>query len=125
MLGGSGEGSPPHGDFQILFPSTELSFFFSVAEEVIAHYKQLGYIIVCLEITQESITLEEFKIPNNAKILLLVGDENFGISAKVLKMADVCLHITMYGQNSSMNIAQATGIALYEITKKLSKNKKK
>ena len=29
----------------------------------------------------------------------------------------------MYGNNSSMNVAQATGISLYEITKKIVANR--
>ena len=50
---------------------------------------------------------------------MIVGDENFGISEAVLKVSDTIIHINMFGQNSSMNVVQATTIALYEITKQL------
>lgn len=104
--------------------SVEHSFFYSI-EEILTHYKQVGYKIYCLEITQESIAIERIQLQTESKILLVVGNENFGISSATLKLADACIHITMFGQNSSMNIAQATGIALFEITKKLSQIKKK
>ena len=60
-----------------------------------------------------------FNTPINQNIALIVGDENFGISEDVLKLCDAVIHIPMYGQNSSMNVVQATNIALYEITKQL------
>ena len=39
------------------------------------------------------------------------------IEEDVLKFSDNVIHINMFGQNSSMNVVQATNIALYEITK--------
>ena len=52
--------------------------------------------------------------------MLVVGSERNGIQHEILTCADSVYHIPMYGQNSSMNVAQATSIALYEITKLLS-----
>ena len=52
----------------------------------------------------------------------MIGDENHGVSASILGECDAVVHIEMYGQNSSMNVVQATSIALYEFTRKLSKN---
>ena len=57
----------------------------------------------------------------NSKIAFIIGDENHGVSDAILKQCNVIVHIEMYGQNSSMNVVQATSIALYEFTKKLSK----
>ena len=48
-----------------------------------------------------------------------VGDENFGVSDHILNYSDAVIHIDMFGQNSSMNVVQATSIALYEMTKQL------
>ena len=52
-------------------------------------------------------------------MVLVIGDENFGISESILKQSDAVIHIDMFGHNSSMNVVQATNIALYEITKQL------
>ena len=50
---------------------------------------------------------------------MIVGNENFGISESVLKKVDQTVHITMYGNNSSMNVVQATAIGLYVLTKQM------
>ncbi|MGL5112386.1 MAG: TrmH family RNA methyltransferase [Flavobacterium sp.] len=78
--------------------------------------------IIALEISSQSVPLENVSLPENKKIALLVGNEIEGISECFLKSSHQIAHITMFGKNSSMNVVQATGIALYEITKKLKKN---
>ncbi|WP_299274356.1 TrmH family RNA methyltransferase [uncultured Psychroserpens sp.] len=89
-------------------------------QKVISELKHEGYFIVALEITSESKSLTEFNFPRNKPIALIIGDENFGVSEHILKVCDAIIHIDMYGQNSSMNVVQATSISLYEITKQLS-----
>lgn len=88
---------------------------------VISKFKDLGHFLVSLEISDESLSLNQFNFNINNPLVLIIGNENFGISEAVLNNSDAILHIHMYGNNSSMNVAQATGIALYEITKQLSK----
>jgi tRNA G18 (ribose-2'-O)-methylase SpoU len=46
---------------------------------------------------------------------LVVGSEINGVSAEILNISNQIVHINMYGKNSSMNVVQATSIALYEI----------
>ncbi len=102
--------------------STEKSVLFENGKdltEVIAQHKKLDYYIAALEITSTSSPIHTFKIPRNTPILLIIGDENFGVSESTLKQTNICLHIEMFGQNSSMNVVQATNIALYEFTKQL------
>ncbi|WP_366937408.1 TrmH family RNA methyltransferase [uncultured Flavobacterium sp.] len=77
------------------------------------------YEIISLEITSSSQAIQDLKIPNK-KIALIIGNEISGISEKLLKISNQTVHIEMFGKNSSMNVVQATGIALFEITKKLS-----
>lgn len=73
-----------------------------------------------LEISEQSLPLHQFNFKLDKPIVLIIGDENFGISEAILKASNAILHINMYGENSSMNVVQATGIALYEITNQLS-----
>jgi len=81
-----------------------------------------GYTIIGLEITENSIPISNHLFPSKDKIALVIGEESLGISEEVLTKVTDNIHINMYGTNSSMNVATATGIALYEITKQLSKN---
>ena len=91
--------------------------------DVVHSLKKNNYKVIALEITDSSISLPELKIEQNDKIALVIGEENFGISARVLDEVDSVTHINMYGKNSSMNVASATGIALYEITNQITEQK--
>ena len=86
--------------------------------EVVKSLKSSHYIL-SLEITDSSIDLTDFKLETDKPVALVLGDENFGVSDSVLKLSDTILHINMFGNNSSMNVVQATSIALYELVKQL------
>lgn len=88
-------------------------------ETLIKNLKAKKEYLIALEITENSIELSNFKLKTNQPIILILGDENFGISPTILELCDATVHINMYGNNSSMNVAQATSIALYELTKQL------
>ena len=105
--------------------STEQSVSFEQLEtlsEKINELKAQNYTLIALEITEKSIPISGLKLEKNSKIAFVIGDENHGVSDSVLEKCDAVVHIEMYGQNSSMNVVQATSIALYEFTKKLSIN---
>lgn len=102
--------------------STEKHVIHSLNEDIGSQIKDLkakDYYLIALEITENSQSLTEFKHETNQPIALILGDENFGISDTILNQVDKVIHINMYGNNSSMNVVQATSIALYEITKQL------
>lgn len=88
-------------------------------ESVIETLKANNNYLIALEITENSQPLTEFKLQTNQPITLILGDENFGVSEAILKEVDAVVHINMFGNNSSMNVVQATSITLYEITKQL------
>ncbi|NMH88070.1 TrmH family RNA methyltransferase [Flavivirga algicola] len=91
----------------------------SSASETVKTLKTNGYQIISLEITDASQPIHNFKFSDKKPIALVIGDENFGVSEAILDLSDVSIHIDMFGQNSSMNVVQATNIALYELTKQL------
>ena len=89
------------------------------ASEVIENLKKQDYQIISLEITDVSKPIHTIEFSTQKPIALVIGDENFGVSESILQLSDSIIHIDMFGQNSSMNVVQATNIALYEITKQL------
>lgn len=99
--------------------STHLHVPHSIIEEtpdLITNLLENQFEIIALEITGNSKPLKEIKIPTNKKIALIIGNEINGISEELLKISNQTIHINMFGKNSSMNVVQATSIALYEIT---------
>ncbi len=100
--------------------ATDKSVLFEVKEnalEIIQELKNKGFQIISLEITSTSTPIHSIKFSSKTPIALVVGDENLGISEDILQLSNHIIHIDMYGQNSSMNVVQATNIALYEITR--------
>ena len=89
------------------------------AIEVVKPLKKANHQIISLEITDKSDPIHTAVFSTEKPIVLIIGDENFGVSEALLKLSDKIIHIDMFGQNSSMNVVQATNIALYEITKQL------
>ena len=85
--------------------------------EIIDDLKARGYKIISLELTNSSVNLGSFSADENDKICLIVGSENKGVSQELLNKSDLTIHIPMLGKNSSMNVANATAIATFEITK--------
>ena len=88
-------------------------------ETVIAKLKASNYYLIALEITENSIELSKFLLQTNEPIALILGHESFGVSASILEKMHAVVHINMFGNNSSMNVVQATSVTLYEITKQL------
>lgn len=71
--------------------------------------------IVGLELTNSSVPIHKLELNKNHQILIVIGNEVEGISESLLSEIPQCYHIDMYGRNSSMNVIQATSIALYYI----------
>lgn len=102
--------------------STHLQIPYTIIDETESAMDYLlvnKYEIIALEIAETSIPINEVTVNNNQKIALIIGSEIAGVSDSLLTIANQITHIAMYGSNSSMNVVQATSIALYEITNKL------
>jgi len=112
---------PPNRKIKKTSRSTEKSVEYEYKEnalEVVEQLKQSGYLIVSLEITASSIDIMEFTAKKVDKMCLIVGAENAGVSQDLLDISDHTIHIPMFGQNSSMNVATACAIATFEFARK-------
>ena len=73
--------------------------------------KSDGFMLTALEQNPASIPLPRLKPPE--KIALLIGREVEGIAPELLEKCDVTVEIPQFGRKESLNVAQATAIALY------------
>ena len=78
---------------------------------LIDRLKQDGFTLVGLEQTPSSILLPEATLPHD--IALLIGREVEGVDPGLLKKCDVVIEIPQLGKKESLNVVQATAIALY------------
>ena len=76
--------------------------------------KEENFDIIGLEYTTESKDITKIDFNDKAKALIC-GNEAFGVSSEIIKSTDYCVHLPMYGKNTSMNVVMATSIALWEI----------
>lgn len=90
---------------------------YSNFEDLIKQLKAAGNTIIGIEITDESINIQDFNFKNLSKIVLLLGSERGGINN--IQLVDATVSIPMFGRNSSMNVIHSLAIALYEVTNQL------
>ncbi len=78
-----------------------------------------GYHAIALELTQQSADIKTVDFGALGKICLILGAEQTGVNARLLEIVGKTVHIPMLGQNSSMNVATACAVGVYEITRQL------
>lgn len=82
--------------------------------ELINELKKEDVQIWALEQNEKSVNYREAKL--TGQTALTVGNEVEGIEGEVLSKCDQILEIPMRGQKESLNVAVATGVALYHLT---------
>ncbi len=83
-------------------------------EEVEALKKD--HTLIGLEITNQSVPYHQ--LAAQGPCVLVIGNEQHGVSEQVLALSDQCIHIPMLGVKTSMNVSVATGIAVYSMLEK-------
>lgn len=82
-------------------------------KEAINKLRSEEYEIIALESIANAESLTDFKTKD--KFALIVGNEVGGVSVEALDMADKVVEIPMAGTKESLNVAVATGVALYHL----------
>ncbi len=77
--------------------------------------KEQGFKIISLEQTQEAEKLTRLEIHKLELFALVVGNEVDGVSKEALALSDKVVEIPMQGKKESLNVAVATGIALFAL----------
>ena len=98
------------------FTGREERWMDSVA--AVKHMKERGWTVLALEITTDSRPLSELQ-PADYPLCIVAGNELNGISEQALAECDGALEIPMHGVKHSLNVAVASGIAMYEAVRQL------
>lgn len=81
--------------------------------EAVKALKDAGYVIVSVEQTENSTSLETFRPDPQAKYAVIFGNEVKGVRQDVVDMSDICLEIPQSGTKHSLNVSVAAGIVLW------------
>lgn len=79
----------------------------------IRNMKKQGYHLISLEKQDGSSSIFQTNHPKATPILLIAGNENFGVDPEIIKECDQVVHIPMLGLKESLNVAIAFSIAAY------------
>jgi tRNA G18 (ribose-2'-O)-methylase SpoU len=80
---------------------------------LISELKKLGYKVWALEQNDKSVDYREVKL--TSKTALIVGNEVGGVEPEVLNLCDQIIEIPMRGSKESLNVAVATGVAIFRL----------
>ena len=81
-------------------------------KDFIIGYKKMGYTIIGLEQTQNSIDIRNYKF--REKTVIVLGNEKQGIPQDIINLIDNCIIIPQYGNIRSLNVHVSAAIMLWE-----------
>ncbi|MBR9922845.1 MAG: RNA methyltransferase [Bacteroidetes bacterium] len=108
---------PPHREILKTAIGATESVEWTYEEEVLDAVKKLkaeGWTIGLIEQTDQSISLEKFKIDNGAKYALVFGNEVKGISEEILSEAHFAIEVPQVGTKHSLNVSVCIGVVTWE-----------
>lgn len=81
--------------------------------EPIDVYRKNGYRLLAIEKSKNSIPLQELEVMD--RVLMILGNEEFGLDSPVLNACDQIVHIDLKGIKNSINVSVAAGIVLHHL----------
>ena len=92
--------------------------YFDNSLEAVKSFKSKGFTIIAIEKCSGSIDISAVKeLPDVEKRVLVLGNEEFGVSQEILEVSDLIIHIPLTGSKNSLNVCTAAGIAMYALLK--------
>lgn len=86
--------------------------------DVVSHLRSVGYEIVSVEQTVNSVSLENFspEFAEGKKYALIFGNEVDGVDQAVVDASDMSLEIPQFGTKHSLNVSVSVGVILWHFT---------
>ncbi len=76
-----------------------------------------NYYFIIADKTNKSIHYSDY-LYQNKNICFVFGSEKYGVSQEIIDLADASVHLPMYGKNTSINVATAAAVILYDFVRK-------
>ncbi len=109
-------GTPPNREIQktaLGATQTVAWEYYEQIREVLLNLKNQNYVIISVEQTDQSISLEKFRVELQKKYALIFGNEVLGVSPEAIELTDVALEIPQFGTKHSLNVAVSAGIVMW------------
>jgi len=119
--------TPPHRDIhKTALGATESVHweYWKKTSDAVEELHMKGYRILSVEQAEGAVLLDQVQLVDHQKYAIVFGHEIKGVDQKVVDMSDQCIEIPQYGTKHSLNISVAAGIVIWELFRKLTKNKR-
>ena len=77
-----------------------------------------GFKTVAMALRDDSVDIDDEKLNSEDKLAIILGSEGYGLSDNTIKNSDYIVKIKMNPKIDSLNVASASGIALWQICKR-------
>ena len=107
---------PPSAEIHKSALGAEQSVAWEHWDDTVAAVRSLrdqGYAIVCVEQTEDAVSLEDFVKEEGRKYAVVFGNEVDGVQQSVADLADIVLEIPQWGTKHSLNVSVAVGVILW------------
>lgn len=102
--------------FQI--PWTFIDDAFSWPDSGMKKLQDLGYKTVAMALTQDSISIDNPKLLSEERLAVILGTEGDGLCKETIANCDYTVKIPMAHGIDSLNVAAASAVAFWELSKK-------
>lgn len=113
---------PPKAEIHKTALGAEESVSWQYYPTTLAAVEQLkseGYTICSIEQVHDSISLEDFKLENDQKVAIVLGNEVKGVSQEVVDASDCCVEVPQEGTKHSLNISCCAAIVMWHVYARL------
>jgi len=113
---------PPHKEIHKTALGATESVDWEYVEDtlkLIKKLKDLNIKITSIEQVENSILLQDFKVVENQKYAIVMGNEVKGVQQEVVTQSDFCIEIPQFGTKHSLNISVSCGVVLWDLFNKL------
>lgn len=91
--------------------------FTETSENYVRDLKELGFYVGALALDEDSISIEDPVLKRKEKLALVLGNEGHGLPQSTIKECDYTVMIPMTEGVDSLNVAAASAVAFWEITR--------
>lgn len=110
--------TPPSAEIHKSALGAETSMPWEYSKDTLAVVEKLraeGYIIVSVEQTENSVSLEKFHPSEGKRYALIFGNEVDGVQQSVVDASDFSLEVPQFGSKHSLNVSVCVGVVLWQI----------
>ena len=93
--------------------------YVETAKEAVSKLKIKNIKLKIVAVEQNPRSKPFYLVKYELPLAIVVGNETYGVSKDVLKMADTIVELPMFGINKSLNVMVSCGIVLYKVIESL------